>query len=507
MIKTYPSKQHFPALNKITNKKNLINYTFYLIIFSFILRFLANIFIGLIPEEAYYWNYAQHLDFGYLDHPPMVALLIRLPTMLFGNHEFFVRLSSIICWLLTAFFIFKFSNLIKKGTGIFSVLLLSILPFFFLQSLVITPDNPLMACWAACIYYFYRALVLNEAKSWYRGGIWLGLGLFSKYTIVLLGPCVLLYILLVPSSRYWLTRKEPYLCALIALICLLPVLYWNATHEWASFLFQSTRRFKSQFSFSFHKFFGLILLFLMPLGVIDLFKLYKKNKSDVEESRFFLQLFTFIPLVFFGMFSLTHEIKFNWTGPGLLPLIPWLAMNMMSASKLLLTWLLTAFLLLAFYCVGIFSIVFGNSNLLNQKLFKNYFAWNNLVVQINLVAEKLEATTLSLPILVPLGLYNINSELAYYQKKLLDKKKIAKNYPVEGRHLFGDNSLMYNYWAENKSFSGKTLILISTNPSIIESPEVRNRVIEKSAINSIWAYNQGGKIQVKPYFYRIVQMI
>ena len=44
-------------------------------------------FPNLYPEEAYYWNYAQHLDLGYLDHPPMVAWLIHLGTTVFGNTE------------------------------------------------------------------------------------------------------------------------------------------------------------------------------------------------------------------------------------------------------------------------------------------------------------------------------------------------------------------------------------------------------------------------------------
>src|SRR5262249_40494218 len=43
--------------------------------------------VNLIPEEAYYWNYAQHLDWGYLDHPPMVAWLIWLSTSIFGKSE------------------------------------------------------------------------------------------------------------------------------------------------------------------------------------------------------------------------------------------------------------------------------------------------------------------------------------------------------------------------------------------------------------------------------------
>ena len=51
-----------------------------LIAYAFILRLVYLGSVELLPEEAYYWNYSRHLDIGYLDHPPMVAWLIRLGT-------------------------------------------------------------------------------------------------------------------------------------------------------------------------------------------------------------------------------------------------------------------------------------------------------------------------------------------------------------------------------------------------------------------------------------------
>src|SRR3954466_7411937 len=69
-------------------------------------------FAELFPEEAYYWNYAKHLDIGYLDHPPMVAWLIHLGTWLFGNNEFGVRLFAVLSSLTAGFFAFKLTELL-----------------------------------------------------------------------------------------------------------------------------------------------------------------------------------------------------------------------------------------------------------------------------------------------------------------------------------------------------------------------------------------------------------
>jgi dolichol-phosphate mannosyltransferase len=67
------------------------------------LMYLGN--IELLKEEAYYWNYAQHLAPGYLDHPPMVALLISFGTLVFGNNELGVRFGAFICWFITALYV------------------------------------------------------------------------------------------------------------------------------------------------------------------------------------------------------------------------------------------------------------------------------------------------------------------------------------------------------------------------------------------------------------------
>ena len=68
-----------------------------LIAYAFMLRLVYSGSVELLPEEAYYWNYSRHLDIGYLDHPPMVAWLIRLGTAAFGQSQFGVRIGALCC--------------------------------------------------------------------------------------------------------------------------------------------------------------------------------------------------------------------------------------------------------------------------------------------------------------------------------------------------------------------------------------------------------------------------
>lgn len=498
-----------PSKSWIVNRTVILS----IIGISLILRLCYMGFTNLLVEEAYYWNYAQHLDFGYLDHPPMVAVLIKLTTSLLGTHEFGVRIGSMICWLLTAFFSFKLTNLITRGSGQYAVMLLAILPFFFIQSLVLTPDQPLIACWSAALYCLYRALILEEARYWYAAGIWLGLGLLSKYTIVLLGPATLLYLCIVPSARMWFTRKEPYICALITALLFMPVIYWNATHEWVSFVFQGSRRLKSTFSFSLHHVIGLTILFLLPPGVLGLWALLKRNASEklnpeIKIQRF-LQVFTLVPLVFFGLFSLTHGIKFNWIGPGFLALIPWLAMlikkdHHINSLAIRDCWLITAPIALFFYGCILFVITLGTPEIVYKSFFRKFIAWDNLTQQVHRVASRITAETGATPFIIPLDLYNIGSELSFYQAKFLVQKNIHQSYPVIGRHVFGGESLMYKYWSKDTNLTNKTLIVISQD--LTDFNNLKHYVIEKSPLTTIWSQNQVRGAQIKPCYYQVVQM-
>ena len=486
-------------------------YVFILVVASLLIRLLCIGSNDLLVEEAYYWNYAAHLDIGYLDHPPMVAVLIKLSTWLFGTNEFGVRMPSLICWLITVFFSIKLTHLIKPGSTPYAVMLLAILPFFFLHSLVITPDIPLISCWSAALYYLYRALVLDHATSWYAAGIWLGLGMLSKYSIVLLGPATLAFLIIQPESRKWFTRMEPYACLLITAVLFTPVIYWNATHEWASFAFQSTRRLNATDSFSLHQLLGLFVVFLTPLGVLgfwDLFRKYTSERHQIDiKTVSFLKIFTLTPLMVFSVFSITHTIKFNWIGPGLLAMIPWLAILMEQTKPTLRkACFITAALLLVIYSAMLLCITSGKPGSINRLLFSKYIAWSDLSLQINAIAKNVEEHMGTTPMIVPMDTYNIGSELSFYQAKFLNHGQIQTAYKIIGRDRFGHDSLMYQYWSKDEDLAGKILILISEQSSDFNTPEVTMRATAESTPKALWSHSQGANENIRRYYYQVARM-
>ncbi|OGB33630.1 MAG: hypothetical protein A3F78_02010 [Burkholderiales bacterium RIFCSPLOWO2_12_FULL_61_40] len=194
--------------------------------------------LQLHPDEAYYWWWSRHLDTGYFDHPPMVAYFIWISTF-FSSSELWVRLSGTVVLLLMSGLMWRLAMQLFQSERVAagSVILFNSSPLIQLGMVVITPDVPLLLFCALSICLFWQTLHSQRTWLWYALGGAFGMALLSKYTAILLIPCFLLYLLLTEDRR-WLKTVYPYLAALVALVCFLPVVVWNSRNAWVSFLFQ-----------------------------------------------------------------------------------------------------------------------------------------------------------------------------------------------------------------------------------------------------------------------------
>src|SRR5262249_34703121 len=78
-------------------------------------------------------------------------------------------------------------------------------------------------------------------RWWLAAGLFAGLAMASKYTAALLWFGIAAWVLATPTLRPWLRRPEPYLGALLAIAIFLPVVLWEAAHDWPSFARQGGR--------------------------------------------------------------------------------------------------------------------------------------------------------------------------------------------------------------------------------------------------------------------------
>ena len=193
--------------------------------------------LGLYGDEAYYFTWSLEPAFGYFSKPPVVAWLIAGTTALLGDTVLGVKAGSLLLYPATSLAIFAAANrLYGPATGLVAGAAFATLPGVFFGSLVINTDVPLLFFWALSLWLFLRALDGDELRDWLGTGIALGLGLLSKYTMILFPACAGLYLLTSPAHRRLLGRPGPYAALGVAILLFLPNLVWNARNGFISFV-------------------------------------------------------------------------------------------------------------------------------------------------------------------------------------------------------------------------------------------------------------------------------
>ncbi|MEO7717191.1 MAG: glycosyltransferase family 39 protein, partial [Capsulimonas sp.] len=185
----------------------------------------------LLQDEAYYWQWSRHLDWGYYDNTPLMAVVIRVFTSLLGPTELGVRAGAIFCALIASAFIYLIMRRLTDARVAFVALVMaSVIPLFAAGADIMTQDPVQLALWAAALYVILHALD-GKGWLWIVGGVLAGLAAMAKLNALLLLPSILLYLALSKTHRYWLRRPEPYVAAMIALAIFSPFVWWNYTHH------------------------------------------------------------------------------------------------------------------------------------------------------------------------------------------------------------------------------------------------------------------------------------
>src|SRR3978361_499690 len=128
------------------NEARLVLNTVLIVLALVVLRLVAAAFTPITFDEAYYWMWSKHLAGGYYDHPPAVALVIRLGTMIAGDTELGVRLVSILLALPMSFCVCGAAGILFGGLRVAATatILLNVTMMAAVGTLVVTPDSPLL---------------------------------------------------------------------------------------------------------------------------------------------------------------------------------------------------------------------------------------------------------------------------------------------------------------------------------------------------------------------------
>jgi Dolichyl-phosphate-mannose-protein mannosyltransferase len=199
--------------------------------------------LDLRTDEAYYWTWSKENVLSFLDHPPMIAWFIRFGTAIFGDTNLGVRFAGILAMLVTQLLL---ADIVRRVThDVRAVVIVLLFPeaalYYGLLMAKVSPDVALIPFATAMVWALIRLWEGGDARWWLAAGVFGGLALLSKFTAVMLIPAVLAFMLVPDWRGRWLRSPYPWLAALIAVALFLPVLIWNAGHDWASFRFQFVR--------------------------------------------------------------------------------------------------------------------------------------------------------------------------------------------------------------------------------------------------------------------------
>jgi Dolichyl-phosphate-mannose-protein mannosyltransferase len=285
------------------------------------LRLIGAAWTPLTFDEAYYWTWSKHLSFGYYDHPPGVALIIRLGTLIAGDTEIGVRLVSILLALPMSFAVYRTAMILFGGRRLAATatILLNVTLMAAVGTLIVTPDSPLLVASSFVMFFLAKVLESGRGAWWLAVGAAVGTALLSKYTALFFGPAILIWLVSVPKLRRWLVSPWPLLGALVALVVFSPVILWNADHEWVSFIKQIGRSRIDNFKPSFiAELIPTQIAFATPLvfvlGAMGLYALFKHDSGALAARALISTIFWTIAL-YFIWHSLHARVEANWFAP------------------------------------------------------------------------------------------------------------------------------------------------------------------------------------------------
>jgi hypothetical protein len=278
----------------------------YFILAWMLVNILQACFTGLDGDETYYWTYSRHLQWGYFDHPPMVALSIKVGE-LFGHGWLFTRIGAILFSAATIYFGFKALPDRLQNVKWYVLTFASVL-IFHIYSFVTTPDAPLLF-FTALFFYAYK-LYLEEDN--FLNVLFLAASItgmmYSKYHGVL--PVFFTFL----SNPKLITKKSAWLVVVLVIAAFVPHLWWQYSHDWPTVRYHLFER--NQGRYKIEKTTSYILGQLAILGpfttmVALIFILKGRIKADVY---YRTHLFTFFGILIFFLFSsFSKNVESHWT--------------------------------------------------------------------------------------------------------------------------------------------------------------------------------------------------
>lgn len=211
------------------------------------LRWLVAAISPLAPDEAYYWLWSEVPQASYYDHPAMVALFIRVSTLIAGPTPLGIRLlgpaaiAAITLLLADAAHHLLGPALGRERVGLWAGLLFNATLMAGVGGILATPDLPQLLFWSFTLWALARLESSQQGRWWLVIGLGCGLTVLSKYTGVLLIVGIVIWLISCEKARIWWHHPQLFAGAALTLATTLPILIWNWQHHFVSLIKQGGR--------------------------------------------------------------------------------------------------------------------------------------------------------------------------------------------------------------------------------------------------------------------------
>jgi hypothetical protein len=186
---------------------------------------------GYFRDELYFLDCGRHLDWGYVDHAPMIGLVARFALLLGGSLQVLRLIPAVAGALLVPLGMILARELggrrFAQGLAGLAVL---VAPIYLVADSLLSMNAFEPLFWMGCVWALIRIVRGGDPRLWLAFGALAGLGLMNKHSTVFFGLSVAVALLLAPERRH-LRTPWPWLGAVLALVVFLPNLVWQVRHD------------------------------------------------------------------------------------------------------------------------------------------------------------------------------------------------------------------------------------------------------------------------------------
>jgi hypothetical protein len=337
-----------------------------------VLNIIQSYTLELHADEAYYWLYSRFLDWGYFDHPPMVALFIRFGDSMMHN-ELGLRLLTITVSTASVYVLWLILKKYGADAKLFIVVIASLF-MFHMYGFTTTPDAPLF--FFTVLFYFFYQRYIDENKLWLALvlGLIVACLLYSKYhAVLLIGFTTIANIKLLKRWSFWVI-------VLLAGVLFIPHILWQMHHNWPSINYHLSERSADKYHAEFTYLYPLGQL-LMAGPLIGWFLFYKAFTVRIKDTFIRCLLVNCIgTLTFFLISSFRGEVQPQWTFIAFAPLIMLILISFMQKPLIPKWFYLVAYLNIGVILVVRFALIAGIPIGRLQSQF-NFKQWSYVVKQ------------------------------------------------------------------------------------------------------------------------------